>query len=96
VLESTVRRIERHLRRLGPDATRRAAVGERPSAARAAPARLRQAALAPRSTGSPCTRPLVRGRFTRGGARRCCATCCAQRSPRSASSRAPTAWCASP
>ena len=30
--------------------------------ARAAPARLRQAALAPRSTGSACTRPLVRGR----------------------------------
>jgi hypothetical protein len=51
---------------------------------------------APRSTGSPCTRPLVRGRWTRRGARRCCATCCARRSPRSASFRAPTAWCASP
>jgi hypothetical protein len=71
----------RRLRRLGPDATRRAAVGERPSAARAARARLRQAAPAPRSTGSPCTRPLVRGRWTRAGARRCCATCCARRPP---------------
>jgi len=47
----------RRLRRLGPDATDRAAVGERPSAARASPARLRQAALAPRSTGSPCKGP---------------------------------------
>jgi hypothetical protein len=49
-----------------------------------------------RSMGSPYTRPRGRALFTPGGARRCCATCCARRWPRSASSRAPTAWCASP
>jgi hypothetical protein len=64
----------RRLRRLGRDATRRAAVGERHSPARAARAHLRQAAPAPRSTGSPCTRQPAPGRFTRGGARRSCAT----------------------
>jgi hypothetical protein len=79
VLESTVRRIERHLRRrglLGIDED--------------------GADRARRSMGSPCTRPRGRALFTRRAGRRSCATCCARRLPKSASSRAPTAWCASP
>jgi hypothetical protein len=86
-------------RRTSPSPARRhppgrsGSVGSRPSSRMSWPTTSR---CAPRSTGSPCTRPLVPGRFTPGGARRCCATYCARRSPRSGSFRAPTAWCASP
>ena len=86
----------RRLRRLGPGAARRAAVDARPSAARAARRSPTTSRCAPRSMASPCTRPRARARSTRRAARRCCATCCARPSRRSASSFAPTAWCASP
>jgi hypothetical protein len=123
VLFSTVRRIERHLRRRGllgidedgtdPDVpgdpetnlAASAVSGQTPPAgpqwvSRLAPLEPHELAydkpLCASLDGFTLHAATRAGASHRGGARRSCATCCARRLPKSASSRAPTAWCASP